>query len=366
MQTRSLTRSLAVTAGAVALAAGTAAVANAPAHAGSPTMGNRYRAVNLVADTAGKAQITDPNLVNAWGLAAGPTSPIWVSDNGTSMSTLYQGATGMHRPVQKVPLDVKIPGGGDPTGVVFNPTQDFTLGSGGKTGPALFIFAGENGDLSAWNKTGDATQAVLVAHSKNAVYKGLTMVTAGGKHFLLAADFHHNRIDVYDSHFQRVQSHHAFSSKGIPDGYAPFDVADLGGHVYVTYAKQDPTRHDDVSGPGHGFLKVFDERGRSLGTLVRRGVLDSPWGLAIAPRGFGPFAGELLVGNFGDGRIHVVNPSNGHVDATLLDRHHQPIAIDGLWGLLPGNGTAGRTSDVWFSAGPGGESHGLLGVLRHR
>ncbi|MGZ4438595.1 MAG: TIGR03118 family protein [Nocardioidaceae bacterium] len=321
--------------------------------------------MKLVADTPGQARITDPNLVNAWGLAESPTSPIWVSDNGTSTSTLYQGAVAGH-PVEKVPLDVKLPGGGAPTGVVFNPTQDFQLSTGGKTGPALFIFAGENGDIFAWNQSGDKTKAVLAAHTRNAVYKGLTMVTVGSKEFLLAANFHRNRIDVFDSSFNRVDARQAFSSKGIPDGYAPFDVSNLGGRVYVTYAKQDPAKHDDVAGPGHGFLKVFDQRGHSLGTLVRRGVLDSPWGLAIAPAGFGSFAGMLLVGNFGDGRIHVVDPTDGHVVATLLNGHHQPITIDGLWGLLPGNGTAGRTSDVWFSAGPGGESHGLLGILRHR
>jgi uncharacterized protein (TIGR03118 family) len=366
MLTHSLTRSLAVTAGAVVVGATTAAVALAPAQAGNAGTGDRYRAVRLVADTPGRARLTDPHLVNAWGLAAAPTSPLWVSDNGTSMSTLYQGATGRHQPVQKVPLDVKIPGGGDPTGVVFNPTHDFRLHGGGKSGPALFVFAGENGDLAAWNKSGDPTQAVQVAHTPDAVYKGLTLVTSGHRSFLLAADFHHNRIDVFDSHFRPVHARQAFSSAGIPAGYAPFDVADLGGRVYVTYAKQDKAGHDDVSGPGHGFLRVFDEHGHALGTLVRRGVLDSPWGLAIAPAGFGSFAGKLLVGNFGDGRIHAVDQMSGKVLGTLLDGHRRPIVIDGLWGLLPGNGTAGRTSDVWFSAGPGGEAHGLLGVLRQR
>lgn len=365
MVSHSLSRSLAATAGAVVVGAATAAIAVPSAEAGSNPAANSYREVRLVADTPGQARLTDPNLVNAWGLAASPTSPLWVSDNGTSTSTLYQGAT-PGKPVMKVPLDVKIPGAGDPTGVVFNPTTTFNLSTGGKSGPALFIFAGENGDLFAWNRTGDPTQAVQVAHTRHAVYKGLTMVTVGGRQFLLAANFHRNRIDVFNESFDRVASRHAFSSVGIPHGFAPFDVANLDGKVYVTYAKQDATGHDDVAGPGNGFINVFTQRGRFLGSLVRRGVLNSPWGLTIAPQGFGPFAGKLLVGNFGDGRVHVVDQQSGHVVATLRNRAHKPIVIDGLWGLLPGNGTAGNTSDVWFSAGPNEESHGLLGILRHR
>jgi uncharacterized protein (TIGR03118 family) len=261
---------------------------------------------------------------------------------------------------------VKIPGGGAPTGLVFNPTSAFTLHSQGKSGPALFIFAGEDGELSAWNGSGDLTQAVPVAHTRNAVYKGLTMVTVGHRPFLLAANFHRNRIDVFDQDFARVAARRAFASTGVPQGYAPFDVATLGGRVYVTYAKQDAKAEDDVPGRGHGFINVFSQSGRFLGPLVKGGPLDSPWGLAIAPNGFGQFAGKLLVGNFGDGRIHVVDPGSGRVLATLRTRRHTPVVIDGLWGLLPGNGTAGATSDVWFSAGPGHESHGRLGVLRQR
>jgi uncharacterized protein (TIGR03118 family) len=266
-----------------------------------------------------------------------------------------------------VPLNVAIPGSGAPTGVVFNPTMRFRLHhAGGKTGPALFIFAGEDGDLFGWNATGDATKAVQVGHQNHAVYKALTMVRMGGRPFLLAANFHRDRIDVFNGRFHHVAMPHAFRSRHIPKGYAPFDVAHLGHRVYVTYAKQDAARGDDVSGKGHGFINVFTQRGRFLGSLVRRGVLDSPWGLAIAPRGFGPFHGRLLVGNFGNGRVHVVNRHTGQVVATVRDRTGAPVVIDGLWGLLPGNGTAGGRSDVWFSAGPDDESHGLLGLLRHR
>ena len=366
MVSHSLSRWLAtVGVAAVAVGATAAALAVLPAHAGSAAPRNTFRELKLVSDLPGHARTTGRGLVNPWGLAASPTSPLWVSNNGTSTSTLYRGAHGMTR-FTRVPMTVSIPGGGDPTGVLFNPTRGFRLSTGGKSGPALFVFAGENGDLSAWNKSGNAARAVLVAHTSNAVYKGLTRVTVGGRPRLLVANFHAGRIDVFDQHFARVRTRNAFSSRGIPAGYAPFDVANLRGRVYVTYARQDAARHDDVSGAGHGFVKVFGQGGRSLGILMRRGVLNSPWGLTIAPRGFGPFAGMLLVGNFGDGRIHVVNQRTGRVVATLRDGAHRPIRIDGLWGLLPGNGTAGRRSDVWFSAGPNGEAHGLLGILRQR
>jgi uncharacterized protein (TIGR03118 family) len=327
---------------------------------------NGFRVARLVSDQPGRARTTDPNLVNAWGLAFSPTSPLWVSDNGTSTSTLYTGATSPTTPIARVPLVVRIPAGGAPTGVVYNPTTGFALRSGGKTGPALFIFAAESGSLTAWNPSGDRTRAVGVAHVRNAVFKGLTMVTMDGKRYLLATDFHHGRVDVFDSRFHLMSMAAAFQSHGIPRGYAPFDVAALDGRVYVTYAQQDSARHDDVAGPGHGFLSVFSSHGHFLRTLVRRGPLDSPWGLAVAPRGFGGLDGKLLVGNFGDGRIHVVDRGTGRVVTTLSDGSGRPVVIDGLWGLLPGNGASGSTSDVWFSAGPDGESHGLLGLLQAR
>jgi uncharacterized protein (TIGR03118 family) len=337
-----------------------------PAQARDHSDVNSFRVERLVSDQQGRAQTTDPNLVNAWGLAFSPTSPLWVSNNGTSTSTLYTGATSPSTPISQVPLVVKIPAGGAPTGVIYNPTTQFELGSGGKTGPALFIFANESGSLTAWNPSGDPTRAVKVAHVRDAIFKGLTMVMMDGKPYLLATDFHHGRVDVFDSDFHRVPMPGGFRSHGIPRGYAPFNVAALDGWVYVTYAKQDSAREDDVAGRGHGFLSVFASDGQFQRTLVRRGPLDSPWGLAVAPHGFGGFAGKLLVGNFGNGRIHVVDRQTGRVVATLLNGDEHPVVIDGLWGLLPGNGASGSTSDVWFSAGPDDEAHGLLGLLHHR
>jgi uncharacterized protein (TIGR03118 family) len=356
-------RSVLMLAAVGAISAATSFATLPPTEAGMASH-NSFHRLNLVADTAGRARITDPNLVNAWGLAFSPTSPLWVSNNGTDTSTLYSGATMPGTPVSQVPLVVSIPGGGAPTGLVYNPTGAFRLSTHGRSGPAAFIFAGEDGDISAWNQTGNVTQADLVAHTRNAVYKGLAMVTMGSRPFLLAANFHRDRVDIFNSRFAHVSRPGAFGSRRVPRGYAPFNVAALGGRVYVSYAKQDADRVDDVAGPGHGFVNVFSSQGRFLHQLVRRGPLDSPWGMAIAPTGFGRFAGKLLVGNFGNGEIHVIGPRTGRVVATLRNRAGMPVVIHGLWGLLPGNGTAGGTSDVWFSAGPGHESHGLLGILR--
>jgi uncharacterized protein (TIGR03118 family) len=335
-------------------------VAAAPASAESRHgRDDGYQQINLVSDVPGAAQLHDPNLVNAWGMSSTPSSPIWVSDNGTSKSTLYRGATKPGEPASIAPLVVSIPGGGSPTGQVFNSTTDFALATGGK---ALFIFAGENGDISAWNGA-QGTTAALVAPSMGGVYKGLALLATTSGNWLLAANFRDNRVDLFDGAFKRVMKKNAFRSVGIPRGYAPFNVAVLGNRVYVTYAKQDADKHDDVAGAGHGFVNVFSMSGRFIKRFASRGVLNSPWGMTIAPKGFGDFTGDVLIGNFGDGRIYAFDRS-GEREGTLRGTDGQPLAIDGLWGLKPGNGTAGATSDVWFSAGPAGESHGLLGILR--
>ena len=347
-----------VAAGALALALATTALP--VAHASAPT--DRFRQLNLVADTPGHARLTDRNLVNAWGLSAGPTTPIWVSDNGSDRATVYTGAQ-PGRSVSKVPLTVTIPGGA-PTGNLFNPTTSFVLHGGGRSGPARFVFAGEDGVLSAWNLTGNTSRALEVAHPANTVWKGIALLQRPGHPVLLLANFHAGRVDVYDSAFHKVPAAGQFTSVGVPTGYAPFNVAVLDGRVYVSFAKQDSARHDDVAGAGNGFVNVYDPSGHFVRQLLRRGFLNSPWGMAIAPAGFGSLAGDLLVGNFGDGRIHAVDPRTGHLEATLRGSNGSPLVIDGLWGLLPGNGTAGARSDVWFSAGPGGEAHGLLGILR--
>jgi uncharacterized protein (TIGR03118 family) len=338
--------------------------------AGQPGQGrhdrddNRFTQVNLVADTPRVARLTDPNLVNAWGLSQGPTTPVWVSDNGTDVTTLYTGA-GQGMTPAVVPLVVSIPGGA-PTGQAFNPTTSFVLPDGQ---PALFVFAGEHGNVSAWNPQLTAlTSAVHVASVPGGVLKGLALVQRGHQGpEILVADFAHRRIAAFDGGFQPVKlPRGAFTDHRIPRGYGPFNVAVLGSRVFVTYALIDPKTGDDVKGPGHGFVDVYTTGGRLLDRFARRGVLNSPWGLAVAPAHFGAFSGDVLVGNFGDGKIHAFDPRTGHLRGVLRDGHGRPISIDGLWALLPGNGTTAGTDDVWFSAGPQDEMHGLLGVLRAR
>jgi len=354
--------STAVTVAGLALAA--AAIPSVAAAAGHPGHGvhdNHFVQVNLVADTPGIATLTDPNLVNPWGLSQAPTSPVWVSDNGKDVSTLYTGA-GQGQMPAVVPLVVTIPGGA-PTGQAFNPTTSFVLSDGQ---PAAFIFAGEDGDVSAWNgQLTDRMTAVHVASVPGGDLKGLALVqpSRGGPE-ILVADFRHG-IVAFDASFQPVTlPRGAFTDRRVPRGYMPFNVAVLGSRVFVTYALLDPTTGDDVKGRGHGFVDVYSTDGRLLDRFARRGVLNSPWGLAIAPAHFGAFSGDILVGNFGDGRIHAFDPWSGHLRGVLRDSCGRPISIDGLWGLLPGNGTTAGTDDVWFSAGPQDESHGLLGVLR--
>jgi uncharacterized protein (TIGR03118 family) len=339
--------------GVVAVAA-VVSVSSLPA--GADAGGGTFTQDNLVSDQAGAAAVTDPNLVNAWGMSRSATSPIWVSDNGADVSTLYSGAVN-GGPVNVAPLVVSIPGGA-PTGQVFNDTTGLDLP--GTTTPARFIFAGEDGDLSAW---AGGTAATAVGHTDGAVYKGLALAHSPFGPLLLAANFHADRIDVFNASFQPVTDDRLFRDRFLPAGFAPFNITEIGNDVYVTYAKQDAAAHDDVAGPGNGFVDVFTNYGAFVKRLVTRGVLNSPWGMTIAPAGFGAFTGDLLVGNFGDGRIHAFDPKSGRLLGTLLGTDHRPITIDGLWGLIAGTAADGGADSIWFSAGPDGEAHGLLGTL---
>jgi uncharacterized protein (TIGR03118 family) len=354
--------------GVFALGLVAAMVALAPvAQAAPPRPANAYRQTNLVSDLPGLAQLTDPDLVNPWGLAAGPTTPVWVADNGTDKATLYPGFVN-GSPIQKAPLVVNIPGGA-PTGQVFNPTPGFVVHSGTASGPALFLFNSEAGLVTGWNPgvppPPPSTQAQVGASVPHAIYKGLALATTPAGTFLYGADFHHGRIDVFDQEFNLVHLSGRFHDRKLPRGYAPFNIQELGGRLYVAYAKQDADREDEVAGPGRGFVDVYSTSGHLLRRLVRRGQLNAPWGLVQAPAaGFGRFSGDLLVGNFGDGRINAYDPKTGAFRGRLRHEDGSPIEIEGLWALRFGNGVTGTPTTLLFTAGIDDEAHGLFGAIQ--
>jgi uncharacterized protein (TIGR03118 family) len=312
---------------------------------------------NLVSDQAGKADLMDADLVNAWGLAFGPTTPAWVANNGSDNSTLYMGGGGS--PVMKVPLTVSIPGGA-PTGMVYNGSNQFQISSG----PALFIFDSEAGKITAWNtSTSPATRAEKVARVKGAIFKGLAIAKAKGGERLYATDFHHGKVDVFNGSFNRVKIPGAFKDPGLPKRYAPFGIEAVGNRILVSYAKQDKKAEDDVSGAGHGFVDVYSKTGKMLDRLVSRGRLNSPWGMVLAPMGFGSLGGDLLIGNFGNGHVNAFNPRSGKLLGPVTTSGGGALKIDGLWALEFGNGVIGTRNTLLFTAGPDDEAHGLFGEL---
>jgi uncharacterized protein (TIGR03118 family) len=316
---------------------------------------NSYTVTPLVSDQPGVAARTDPNLVNAWGLTASGTSPWWVSDNGTDLSTLYRG--------DGTPQALVVHVAGGPTGTVFNPTAGFVLPTGGK---ALFLFDSEDGIVRAWNGA-QGTTAIVVADRSNvgAIYKGLAIADTAAGPRLYAADFHNARIDVFNASFGLVPG--GFVDSSLPAGYAPFNVQTIGDRVFVAYAKQDEAAEDEVAGQGTGFVDAYDLAGNLLGRVAQHGQLNAPWGLALAPEGFGRFGGDLLVGNFGDGQINAYEElPNGHFAhrGELRGSDNKPLTIDGLWALRFGNGgNAGPTGTLFFTAGPDEETHGLFGSI---
>ena len=297
----------------------------------------------------------DPNLVNAWGLAFNPTGPLWVADNHSGLSTVYN-AQGQ---VQSLVVTIPTAAGGTPpsapTGLVFNPTANF-MGD-------HFIFSSEDGTIVGW-QTG--TTATLRADNSaaHAVYKGLALATQNATSRLFATDFHNGKIDVFDQTYAPITASGGFTDPNLPTGFAPFGIQSLGTTLYVTYAKQDDAAMDDSPGPGMGYVDVFTFDGTLQMRLISGGALNSPWAIAMAPANFGGWSNALLVGNFGDGHINAYNGVTGGLLGAALDPGGVPLAIDGLWALVFGNGTAGAaTNQLFFSAGPMMEMHGQLGRL---
>jgi uncharacterized protein (TIGR03118 family) len=349
---------------ALSLATGLSiAMPGVAANAGDSAEG-AFHQTNLVSDLPGMAAVTDPNLVNPWGITAGPATPMWVSDNNAGVSTLYNGAA-----TPRIGLVVKIPqpngaDGGAPTGTVFNGSADF-MGD-------RFLFATEDGTIVGWNPAVSFLKGIVrrdrSAVGLGAVYKGLAIANNGAGNHIYAANFRFGTIEVFDANYNLVSLSGSFSDSRIPAGFAPFNIQELGGRLYVTYAMQKPDKHDDQAGAGFGFVNVFDLNGNLLRRLVKHGNLNSPWGLAVAPENFGPFSGALLVGNFGDGHINAYSPRSGRIIGTLRNEAGAPIQIDGLWGIRFGNGSTGGgalapKNTLYFAAGIGEEQHGLFGTI---
>jgi uncharacterized protein (TIGR03118 family) len=352
---------------------------------------NRYTVTALTSDKPGAAH-TDPLLQNAWGVVFTPgASPFWIADNATGCSTLYDGqgtpqalqvkiplppAPGTIPPTACVSVNPSAPPNptpAAPTGIVWNPTSTFLVP--GTTTPALFIFATEDGTISAW--AGGLTppnNAVLAVDNSavgpGAVYKGLVFGTNVNGVFLFATNFRAGTIDVFapappgstTGFYVPATTDGNFTDPNIPQGFAPFGIQNINGDLFVTYAKQNAQKHDDVAGPGNGFVDVFDTNGHLLHRLASRGVLNSPWGVARASFAFGRFSGDILVGNFGNGWVNAFD-SDGHFLGTLRDANGKPIAIDGLWTLTLGGGRNSSSDTLYFTAGPNDETDGLFGTI---
>ena len=327
-----------------------------------------YRRVNLVSDIPGVALRADANLVNPWGIAFFENGPIWIANNGTGTSTLYLG-DGTPAPSPAAPLIVTIPGPAAgtqaaPTGLVANSTTSFVVSANGKSGPAVFLFATEDGTISGWSPAVDLHNAILAVNNSasGAVYKGLAAGVNGGKDVLFATNFHDGSVEMYDASFHLLKS---FTDSTLPPGYAPFGIRNIAGNLYVTFALQNAEKHDDVSGLGHGFVDVFSTDGTWLSRFASQGSLNSPWGIALAPGGFGSASHHLLVGNFGSGHINVFDFPGGAFVGQLRDTLNFPLAINGLWGLdFASGGPSGKKNHLLFTAGIGDEGHGLFGFIR--
>jgi uncharacterized protein (TIGR03118 family) len=330
-----------------------------------------YAQANLAADQLGTAQIHDPELIDAWGIAINPNGTFWVSARATDVSTVYSGDVtqpdGTRTPFVKSTLTVAIPGGA-PTGQVFSGSSDFVVTSGAFSAPARFIFASETGHITGWSPAvpppPPSRNAQLMASTPGAVYTGLAIGNNGEGSFLYAADFHGDKIDVFDATYTPTTLAGSFVDPEIPEDYAPFNIQNLSGKLYVTYARPQENGDALVRG-GDGYVSVFDTSGNFLNRLVSEDRLKSPWGVALAPADFGEFSSALIVGNSGNGHINAFDATSGAFLGRLRDAAGEPIQIDGLFGLHFGNGTvSGDRNALYFAAAPDKHRHGLFGSLR--
>ena len=305
---------------------------------------------------------TDSNLLNAWGLAAAPGGPFWIADNNSNKSTLYDGNGTPQSLVVSIPAGANGPA--NPTGQVYNGTTDFVITTSTGSAPAQFIFSGEGGTITGWAQSVSGMTATIAYDDAagGAIYKGLALANNGSANHLYATDLHNAKIDVFDTHFQKVTLSGTFADPMIPAGFAPFGIQLINNQLYVTYAKQDATAHDETLGAGLGYVNVFDVNGSLVKRFASAGALNAPWGIALAPSGFGSAAGKLLIGNFGDGIINTFDPAMAtHLGSISLGSGKQ-LAVPGLWALAFGNGTASQpTGALFYTAGPNNQVDGVFG-----
>lgn len=336
--------------------------------AGAP---GAYVVHNLVSSVQGKADHLDPLLKNPWGMVFNPAGPVWIANNATNTSTLYDGAG------VQTPLIVLIPAGGSPpanltgasapTGIVFNGTKDFAVSVMGQAPtPSNFIFSGEGGTIAGWALMVNPLLTVTMydGSAAGAVYKGLAIASNGSANFLYATDFHNHTVDVFDKNFAKVSSAGGFKDPSLPPDFSPFGIQAINDRVYVTYAQKSASSDDEGDGAGLGYVDVFDADGNLIQQLVAGGALNAPWGIALAPADFGSFGNDLLIGNFGDGAINAYDPGTGKFAGTLSAADGTPIQIPGLWGFAFGNGLMSQAANaLYFTAGINGEADGLYGSI---
>jgi uncharacterized protein (TIGR03118 family) len=328
-----------------------------------------YEDTNLVSNVPGLAKLADDNVKNPWGMASVPGGPLWVADNGSHALTVY--TLNPHNDMPEIaPLVVKLgpqdsPDTWAPTGLVWNPNPNHFLVPHTNFG-ATFIAVSEDGKIVAWNGSanpisGGLSTATVVSTDAGGLYKGAAFGTNPDGNFIFVTNFRTAKVEVYDVNFKEVHKF-AFTDRNIPSGFAPFGIENIDGELFVTFAKQDEEKEDDVAGPGLGFVDVFTTSGKLVRRFASRGTLNAPWGLARAPIGFGKFGGAILVGNFGDGRINAFS-NRGEFLGQLSRRNGQPIAIDGLWSLKFGMFRGADPEDLYFTAGINDEEDGLIGEI---
>jgi uncharacterized protein (TIGR03118 family) len=326
------------------------------------------------------AKTIDANLKNPWGIAVAPGAPFWIADNNSNLSTLYSGigANETQAITGSPNIGIAIPASAagvqaNPTGQVYNGDGGFLIPTSHGQESAVFIFDGEGGTIAAWANDSGATAVTAyddgVANAGNhAVYKGLAIGTVGGATYLYATDLHNNKVDVFDTNFAKPAAMQGkFVDPSIPAGFVPFGIQALNGNLYVTFAKQDSAKHDETTGAGLGYVDVFDFSGNLVSQFASAGALNAPWGIALAPAGFGSLQGDVMIGNFGDGTISIFSPNAtalANFEGPLMSTAGEPITFPGLWSLAFGNGDADKpVTTLFYTAGFADQTDGVFGGI---